>query len=122
MAGWVWVVGLILLVCAGLGIGLGLYISHKSPPHQDPTAIGGGGDNGIGSTTSQPVPDASPTKSSSPHVSPTNTVARRAAFADPFPTPAPGVIHVMHTSHLHWDKPKARHALHRRRHPNRALI
>jgi hypothetical protein len=112
MAGWIWVVGLILLVCAGLGIGLGLYISHKSPSHQDPTAIGGGGDYGMGSTTSQ---DAGPT-SSSPHVSPTNTVARRVAFADPLPTPAP--IHVMHASH----KLEAPHARHRRRYLNRALM
>jgi hypothetical protein len=99
--------------CTGLGIGLSLYISHKAPSHQDPMAIGVGGDYGMSSMTSQQVPEAGPTDSSSPHVSPTNTVAQCAAFADPFPTPLPGVIHVMHTSHLHWDKPKAPHALHR---------
>jgi len=123
MAGWIWVIGLILLVCAGLGIGLGLYISHKAPSHQDPTAIGGGDNYGMGPTTSAGVPDVGPTGSSSPHVSPTNTVARRAAFADPLPTPVPGApIHVMGVSQLHWDKPEVPHAHHRRRHVNRALM
>lgn len=118
MAGWVWVIGLILLVCAGLGIGLGLYISHRAPSHQDPTAIGGG-DN-FGATTSQVVAGVGPTGSSSPHVSPTNTVARRAAFADPLPTPAPGAP--IHPMHLHWGKSEPPHARHRRRNLNRALM
>ncbi|KAI9465451.1 hypothetical protein BJY52DRAFT_1244095 [Lactarius psammicola] len=124
MSGWVWVVGLILLVCAGLGIGLGLYISHKSPSHQDPTAFGGGGNHGTGSATSQVVAGAGTgIHSSSRHVSPTNTVARRAAFADPLPTPAPGTsIHVIHLPHRRWDKPDAPRARHQRRHLNRVLV
>jgi len=126
MAGWVWVVGIILFVCAGLGIGLGLYISHKSPSNQDPTVIGGGDNHSTGLTPSQHVAGASTgigTASSSPHVSPTNTVARRAAFADPLPTPQPGAhIHAMYISHPHRDQLGALHARHQREHLNRALM
>lgn len=119
MSGWVWIVGLILLACVGLGIGLGLYISHKAPSHQDPTAFGGGDNHGTGPTTSQ-QDTGTGSSSSSRHVSPTNTVARRAAFADALPTPA--LIHVMHAPLAHWNKPDAPRARHQRRHLNRALM
>lgn len=124
MAGWVWVVGIILFACAGLGIGLGLYISHKAPSNQDPTVIGGGDNHGTGLTTSQHVTNTdTSTASSSPHVSPTNTVARRAAFADPLPTPEPGGhVYAMYISHSHRDQPGTPHARHQRRHLNRALM
>lgn len=100
---WIWILGLIVFSCAGLGIGLGWYLSHKAPPHQDPTAIGGHADNGANSTSSPPVQGIfTGTDSASPHVTPTNTVARRAVFPLLSPTPAAGApIHVMHKSHPH---------------------
>jgi hypothetical protein len=65
-------------------IGLAWYLSHNAPSHQQPTAIGGSADELASSSSSviltstrslgvggQPV-------QTSPHVSPTNTVARRA--------------------------------------------
>ncbi|KAH8998536.1 hypothetical protein EDB92DRAFT_1835733 [Lactarius akahatsu] len=124
MSGWVWVIGLIIFACAGLGIGLGLYISHKSPSHQDPTAFGGGGNHGTGpTTTSQATDTGAGSHSLSRHVSPTNTVARRAAFADALPTPMSGApIHVVHVSLPRWDAPGAPRARHQRRHLNRALV
>ena len=85
--------------------------------------MGGGDNNGMGSTSPQQVPDGSPTSSSSPHVSPTNIVVRRAAFAGPLPTPEPGAaIHVIYAPHIHWGVPETPHAHHRRRNLNRALM
>ncbi|KAI0304379.1 hypothetical protein B0F90DRAFT_1815717 [Multifurca ochricompacta] len=124
MSRWLWVIGLILLACAGLGIGVGWYISHKSPPHQDPTAFGGGANYGTGVTNSQQV-GGSGTGShiSSPHVTPTNTVARRAAFPDPLPTAAPGTpVHVVHISHPHRPKHDPAPARHQKRHLRRAFV
>jgi hypothetical protein len=101
------------LQAAGLGIGLGWYVSHKSPPHQDPTAIGGG-DNQTQQAGTVTV------NLSSPHVTPTNTIARRAAFPDPLPTPVPSVpIPVMHALHLDGSKHDSIPA---RQHLNRAAM
>ncbi|KAF9241145.1 hypothetical protein BU15DRAFT_87366 [Melanogaster broomeanus] len=79
---WVWIVGITLLICIGAGTGIGWYISHKSPSHQQPTAVGGSANE----TTGPNSPTATAAGSSSPHVTPTNTVARRAAVLDPMPT------------------------------------
>ncbi|KIJ62620.1 hypothetical protein HYDPIDRAFT_176421 [Hydnomerulius pinastri MD-312] len=83
---WVWFIGLILLICIGVGTGVGWYISHKSPSHQQPTAVGGSANETAGPKPSSAVANAH-SVSSSPHVTPTNTVARRTA--GPEPTPAP---------------------------------
>ncbi|KAI9443258.1 hypothetical protein H4582DRAFT_1923514 [Lactarius indigo] len=123
MSGWVWVIGLIIFACAGLGIGLGMYISHKSPSHQDPTALGGGGNHGTGPTTSSVADTGTASHSLSRHVSPTNTVARRAAFADALPTPTPDApINVAHVSLPRWNTPDSPRAHHQRQHLNRALV
>jgi len=118
---WVWIVGLIIFSCAGLGIGLGWYLSHKAPPHQDPTAFGGGAGNGANMTaiTSQAAGQTGHAVSA-PHVTPTATVARRAAFPLPFPTPAPGApIHVQYIPHPHGSKqPSPR----QRRHLERVIV
>jgi len=88
---WVWIVGIFLLLCIGGGIGLGVYMSRKSPSHQTPVVIGGSANYTAGPSS----PPVAPTKSGGPrqsssrlHVSPTNTVARRLAEDVPL-TPAP---------------------------------
>jgi len=122
---WVWFIGLIIFSCAGLGIGLGVYLSHKAPPHQDPTTFGGRASNGLVSTSSQPMQGSGPTgvSGSSPHVTPTNTVARRAAFPGPLPTPAPSVpIHIMYIPHPHGPKHGSTPSRHSHRHRKRAMM
>ncbi|KAH9990810.1 hypothetical protein BJV77DRAFT_1011499 [Russula vinacea] len=107
MSIWVWIVGLLIFSCAGLGIGLGWYLAHKAPPHQDPTAIGGHANDGATLTSShqcKALPAQVPLQSPLPFVTPTNTVEKRAVFPR-LPTPAPGApIHVVHLSHPHGSK------------------
>ncbi|KAJ7643961.1 hypothetical protein FB45DRAFT_284601, partial [Roridomyces roridus] len=85
MSRWVWVIGFILLICAIGGIAAGVYVSENGASHQRPDAIGGSANDGTESASST----ASGHKSGSTakgalgtstglHVSPTNTVARRA--------------------------------------------
>jgi len=85
---WVWVIGMLLLIGVGAGIGLWYHISHSTPSHQQPTAVGGSADE----TDSQVSPKSGDqASSSSPYVTPTYTLARRASDA----TPAPyGFIHL----------------------------
>ncbi|KAI0004476.1 hypothetical protein BJV74DRAFT_377454 [Russula compacta] len=119
---WVWIVGLIFFSCAGLGIGVGWYLSHKSAPHQDPTAIGGGADISMISTSSQAL-GGSATALSSPHVTPTNTIAQRAAFHGSMPTPPPSApVHVILIPHPHGSKHDSAPSHHRRRHLKRAIV
>ncbi|KAF9221584.1 hypothetical protein BS17DRAFT_819477 [Gyrodon lividus] len=89
---WVWFVGIVLLICIGVGCGVGWYVSHNSPSHQQPTAVGGSANETTG-PNSQTTAAAGHLTTSSPHVTPTNTVARRAAVPDPMPTPF-GAIHM----------------------------
>ncbi|KAH8825163.1 hypothetical protein DL96DRAFT_1712185 [Flagelloscypha sp. PMI_526] len=50
---WIWIIGVILVVAAAGGIGLGWYMSHKAPDHYKPTVIGGSeGEAASTSTTS----------------------------------------------------------------------
>jgi len=122
---WIWFIGLIIFSCAGFGIGLGWYFSHQAPSHQDPTTFGGRASNGLVSTSSQAMDGSGPTGvlSSSPHVTPTNTVARRAAFPGPLPTPAPSVpIHIMHIPHPHGPQHGSAPSRHQHRHRKRVGV
>lgn len=83
---WVFIIGIILLICAAGGIGLGLYVSHNSTTQDQPKAIGGsanemntGSGDGISSLQS------------SIRVTPTYTVDRRAMAtgANVLSTPKP---------------------------------
>ena len=98
---WVWILGIVLLLCIGGGAGLGVYMTRKSPGHQQPTAIGGSADNTAGPTSSAKPSGPPPPKGSSTrlHVTPTNTVARRShedAFLTPAPLPTPALALRMH--------------------------
>ncbi|KAF8645172.1 hypothetical protein AX16_007999 [Volvariella volvacea WC 439] len=73
---WVWVVGLLLLIAAAGGIGLGWYISHNSPDHQPPTALGGSANEAAPVESSTPVVNQQ-TRTSF-HVTPTHTIDARA--------------------------------------------
>jgi len=87
---WVWITGVFLVVCIAGGIGAGWYFTHNNPSNQQPEVFGGSADEGITSSStssSSSVPVRS--GSSSPHVSPTNTVARRAGYPQPAPTGIP---------------------------------
>lgn len=96
---WVWIVGIILLICIGGGAGLGVYMTRKSPGHQQPTAIGGSADNTAGPTPSATPSGTAKGSSTRLHVTPTNTVARRSpedAFLTPAPAPSPALSLRMH--------------------------
>ncbi|CAL1712531.1 unnamed protein product [Somion occarium] len=72
---WVWIIGIILLLCVAGGIGIGWYIAHNNTTHSAPTAIGGSAnEKAIEEST---APAAGVATAASPHVSPTHTVARR---------------------------------------------
>ncbi|KAJ7147153.1 hypothetical protein C8R43DRAFT_1012139 [Mycena crocata] len=80
---WVWLIGIVLVICAAGGIGIGVYMSQQAAAHYRPDAIGGSVEGGVSALTSA---KASATKSgakgaiatsSALHVTPTNTVARR---------------------------------------------
>ncbi|TFK52190.1 hypothetical protein OE88DRAFT_1369047 [Heliocybe sulcata] len=84
---WVWVIGLFLLACIAGAVALGVYVSHKSTTgHSTPKAIGGSANEAATSTEGAATASAVGAPSSH-HVSPTNTVARR-AVDEIFPTPA----------------------------------
>lgn len=79
---YVWIVGLVCILAVIGGIGFGVWMSRTSPGHQQPKAIGGSADNmatGVTTTTTaaRMTGTGGPTNSIK-HVSPTNTVARRA--------------------------------------------
>lgn len=73
---WVWFVGIVLLICIAAGVGIGWYISHKSSSNTAPKAIGGSANETMSPTTST-IASVRGSSSTSLHVSPTNTVARR---------------------------------------------
>lgn len=80
LALWVWIVGIILVLAAAGGVGLGVYFSRNSPSNQQPTAIGGSADQAqaVSSSTMKTVGTGGTAHvQTSLHVSPTNTVARR---------------------------------------------
>jgi len=77
----VWFIGIVLLLCIAGSIGIGWYMSHKSPSNTAPKAIGGSAQEGKSATTSA----TALASSSFLHVSPTNTVARREYDAVPTP-------------------------------------
>ncbi|KDQ62544.1 hypothetical protein JAAARDRAFT_44863 [Jaapia argillacea MUCL 33604] len=90
---WVWIIGMLLLLCIAGGIGIGIYISHKNQSNTGPKAIGGSADEAATvTTTTTAISSAATVKAvgvttGSPHVSPTNTVARRDGWYDVLPTP-----------------------------------
>ncbi|KAH7920481.1 hypothetical protein BV22DRAFT_1073867 [Leucogyrophana mollusca] len=90
---WVWFIGVVLLICIAAAAGLGWYISHKTPANQAPKAIGGSANEGMTPASSSAAAKGGST-SSSPHVSPTNTVARRAA-PEPVPTGSTPLLHMI---------------------------
>jgi len=87
---WVWFISVCLLLCIAGAIFLGWYASHNKPSHQQPTPFGGGANESAASSTATGISGTASFQakgaSTSPHVSPTNTVARRAVYSDPVPT------------------------------------
>ncbi|KAF7298848.1 hypothetical protein MIND_00832600 [Mycena indigotica] len=99
---WVWIVGIILIILAAGGIGLGVYVSEQAKPHYRPDAIGGSANEGTralsstkGGSGPTSIKGALGGATSVLHVKPTNTVARRA--------PVPQI-----TSHARRNKRMAR--------------
>jgi len=96
---WVWFVGMVLLAAIGGSIGLGWYLSHNSQGNQRPTSLGGSQNEASSTSSSSVVSISSAVPSTSfgtsLHVSPTNTVARRA----PIPTAFVGRTHVNRRPH-----------------------
>ncbi|KAG6815758.1 hypothetical protein H0H87_011595 [Tephrocybe sp. NHM501043] len=84
---WVWITGIILLCLIGGGIGIGWYVSHDSPDHQAPTALGGKANEAATASSSAP-PSTNAVGSTVKHVSPTLTVDKRALPAEPTGVPA----------------------------------
>lgn len=89
---WVWVIGMVLLIIVAFSIGLWWYISHKSTSTSAPKAIGGSEDEGGAGEASTLPPGAS----STPHVTPTNTVKDRRAL----PTPTGDILNLMNLGDL----------------------
>ncbi|KAF5367791.1 hypothetical protein D9615_010504 [Tricholomella constricta] len=97
---WVWIVGLILLVIIGGAIGIGWYVSHKSPDHQQPTAIGGSANEAATAVPTSSIKiDAS--GSTIKHVTPTHTVKRHILDARATPVARMSPLHKRrhHSSH-----------------------
>ncbi|GBE82075.1 hypothetical protein SCP_0404540 [Sparassis crispa] len=87
MSRWVFIMGMILLVVIIGAICLGVYVAHKSTSPSTPTAIGGSADEtGHIATTAAAVAGVHGSSSTSLHVTPTNTVARRDSLVPPVPT------------------------------------
>ncbi|KAJ7432777.1 hypothetical protein B0H11DRAFT_787769 [Mycena galericulata] len=82
---WVWIVGIILIICAAGGIGIGVYVSEKAAANYRPDAIGGSANDGASliptssaaKSTAKSAAKGAIATSSALHVTPTNTVARR---------------------------------------------
>lgn len=90
---WVWIVGIVLLICAAGGIALGVYMSEQASAHYRPDAVGGSANEAAASLSATAAAAGKTAKgaigtTSTHHVSPTNTVARRAPHAQV--TPAAG--------------------------------
>ncbi|KAF8625959.1 hypothetical protein AX17_006684 [Amanita inopinata Kibby_2008] len=73
---WVWVVGIVLLLCVVGAVGLRIWLTRNNPNHQQPKAFGGSADQ---AATASPSSGPGGTMTSL-HVSPTYTVARRNAW------------------------------------------
>lgn len=84
---WVGIVSVLLIICIVAAVGLGVYFNRNAPGHQQPKVFGGSADEVGSSVPGTPSASASVsasgtgksggTTSSSLHVSPTFTVARR---------------------------------------------
>jgi hypothetical protein len=82
---WVWFIGLVLFLAIGGAIGLGWYLTHNNQDHQRPTSFGGSQDEASTTTSASLSTSSSAIPSgTSKHVSPTNTVARRAPISTAF--------------------------------------
>ena len=95
MSRWVWIVGLFILILIGGAAALGWYISRNSTTTSTPKALGGSENEGASLTitsTAASTAGALEGASSSRHVSPTNTVAKRVAYPFPEPTPDPAAF------------------------------
>ncbi|KAI0035193.1 hypothetical protein K488DRAFT_68588 [Vararia minispora EC-137] len=114
---YVWVIGLLLLACIGLAIGLGVYfrLTNKSTVQSSPKAIGGSEENSGTLVTSSAAVGGT---SSSLHVSPTYTVARREPIPSPVAMPVPVAGAPLHVMHLH---PFSHDARRSRRRGNRTM-
>ncbi|KAK7690318.1 hypothetical protein QCA50_006975 [Cerrena zonata] len=88
---WVWIFGVILLLAIAGGIGLGWWISHNNTTHSAPTAIGGSANQKALTTETAATIAGALATTSSPHVSPTHTVARRALPTPHIPGPLPPI-------------------------------
>jgi hypothetical protein len=94
---WVWCIGMILLICGAGAIGIWLYVAHKNANRVvTPTAVGGSADEAATYTATSTAIAVG----SDPHVSPTNTVARR-NFGGPEPT---GVYNIGSTHRRHANR------------------
>ncbi|KAL4080729.1 hypothetical protein J3A83DRAFT_4153229 [Scleroderma citrinum] len=114
MSRWVWLIAAILLI--GIGGAVAYAVLHKSSTYTPPTAVGGSANETPGPTTIHPSSSMAATQSSSSlHVSPTYTVARR--IAGPEPTPLDAVyIPQMRSNDLLDGLVQPKHPKHSRKH------
>ena len=90
---WVGVVAVLLVMSIVAAVGLGVYFNRNAPGHQQPKVLGGSADEVVSSVASSSSASATSvvtksvvgSTSSSLHVSPTFTVARREE-EEPMPT------------------------------------
>ncbi|TDL22112.1 hypothetical protein BD410DRAFT_788796 [Rickenella mellea] len=97
----VWLIGVLILLVIGGAIALTLWQTRSNSTHRVPVAIGGSANDGVptgssSSTTSKHATNGllgsatgGPSSSSSPHVSPTNTVQKRDMWVQANPTGVP---------------------------------
>jgi hypothetical protein len=85
---WVWIIGIIIIICAAGGIGMGVYMSEQASAHYRPDAVGGSANGGVSALSSSTTKSATKSAgkgaiatSSALKVTPTNTVARRESTA-----------------------------------------
>ncbi|KAG5353925.1 hypothetical protein E4T56_gene13232 [Termitomyces sp. T112] len=95
LARWVWITGIIILIIIGVAAGVGYQLSHNTPSHQQPAALGGSANEAATVATSSTSAPPTAGGGTIKHVSPTYTLDGR--DLDPRSTPIPA----LHKRRLH---------------------
>lgn len=77
LARWVWITGIVILVIIAVAAGVGYHLTHNTPSHQQPTALGGSANEAATAVTTSTSALVNANGSTVKHVSPTYTLDGR---------------------------------------------